>query len=260
MRVVSVRGGMFEAEVHEFGDGGGTPALFLHGETGLVAGPYLDAVAASRRVIAPRLPGYGDSTGLEHLDDIIDLVVHELDLLDALGLAQVDVIGHSLGGMVGAEIAAIAPHRVRRLVLASPLGLWRDDEPTFDFFAERAADIAAATWFDVESGAAKAATSMPAEHDAVVARVYETMQSLAAAAKFSWPIPDKGLRKRIHRITAPTLLLWGERDGIVPNVYAGEFQSLIAGSRMETIAASAHMPHVEQPEAWARAVTSFLDA
>lgn len=260
MRIVPVRGGMFETEVHEFGDAGAAPLLFLHSETGLSTGAYLDALAASRRVIAPRLPGYGDSTGLEHLDDIIDLVFYELDLLDALGLAQADVVGHSLGGMVAAELAALAPHRVRRLVLASPLGLWRDDKPTFDFFAERASDTAAATWFDVESDAAKAATAMPAEHDAVVARVYETMQSLAAAAKFIWPIPDKGLRKRIHRISAPTLLLWGERDGIVPNVYAEEFRSRIPGARIETIAASAHMPHIEQPEAWARAVTSFLDA
>jgi pimeloyl-ACP methyl ester carboxylesterase len=70
--------------------------------------------------------------------------------------------------------------------------------------------------------------------------------SLACTGKFIWPIPDKGLKKRIHRIKAPTLLVWGKSDKLVPPVYAQEFASRIAGARVEMIEQAAHVPQLEQ--------------
>ncbi len=82
--------------------------------------------------------------------------------------------------------------------------------------------------------------------------------SMAATSKFVWPIWDKGLKKRIHRIKAPTLIVWGEQDGLIPPVYGPEFQRLIPGSRLEVIPDTAHVPMSERPEEWVGIVKGFL--
>jgi pimeloyl-ACP methyl ester carboxylesterase len=84
------------------------------------------------------------------------------------------------------------------------------------------------------------------------------MWSLACTGKFVWPIPDKGLKKRLHRITAPTLVVWGRQDGLVPPVYAQEFAERIPGARVELVDRAAHMPQLEQTERVAGLVHSFL--
>ena len=109
-----------------------TPILFLHGAGGLFWDPFLDALAAGHRVIAPEHPGAGDSQGLEHVEDVWDLVLYYNELLDALGVARATLVGHSFGGMVAAEIAANNPERVDRLVLIAPIGLWLDEHPVPD--------------------------------------------------------------------------------------------------------------------------------
>jgi pimeloyl-ACP methyl ester carboxylesterase len=81
---------------------------------------------------------------------------------------------------------------------------------------------------------------------------------MGATGKFIWPIPDKGLKKRIHRIAAPALLVWGEADRLVPRAYAKEFASRLAQTRLEVVADAGHAPHLEQPDATARPVQSFL--
>ena len=86
------------------------------------------------------------------------------------------------------------------------------------------------------------------------------MWALGATGKFLWPIPDKGLKKRIHRVSAPTLLVWGKEDRLVAPVYADEFTRRIAGSRVHTVSGAGHAPHLEQPEAVARVVKEFLSA
>src|SRR5262249_19636847 len=92
---------------------------------------------------------------------------------------------------------------------------------------------------------------------AVASRVQMTW-AMGATGKFIWPIPDKGLKKRIHRVKAPTLLIWGEDDRLVPPVYAEEFTRRIAGARVETVARAGHAPQLEQPETVARLVQAFL--
>jgi pimeloyl-ACP methyl ester carboxylesterase len=82
---------------------------------------------------------------------------------------------------------------------------------------------------------------------------------MGVTGKFLWPIPDKGLKKRIHRIRVPTLLVWGKEDRIVPPVYAEEFARRIAGARVATVDQAGHAPQAEQPEAVARLVRDFLD-
>jgi len=94
------------------------------------------------------------------------------------------------------------------------------------------------------------------EKAAAAARV-RLAWAMGATGKFIWPIPDKGLKKRIHRIKAPTLLLWGKDDRLVPPVYADEFMQRLPGARLQTVDHAAHAPHLEQPDAVARMVREF---
>ena len=83
---------------------------------------------------------------------------------------------------------------------------------------------------------------------------------MGATGTCIWPIPDKGLKKRIHRVKAPTLLIWGAEDHLVPPIYAEDFLRHIPGARIETVDKAGHAPHLEQPGAVAGLVRDFLRA
>ena len=259
-RTLSLRDGRFETVLLELGTG--PPLLYLHGTWPLEledgGGPFLRALAERYRVIAPRLPGFGTSTGNEHLVDLFDLIYYELDLLDALELASLPLIGHSLGGMLAAELAAVQPQRFSKLVLIGPLGLWNEAYPVPDFFTYGPPETAEALFADPDHPAARALAQPPAEGDEMIAYQLERAKSLATSARYLWPIPNRGLSKRLHRARMPTLLLWGERDPISPPRYADDFAALLPDSQRALIDGAAHLPQVEQPERTAGAVLRFL--
>jgi pimeloyl-ACP methyl ester carboxylesterase len=256
-KTVTIRQGLFEAKLRTAGSG--APLLYLHGAGGLRGwDASLAALATQFTVYAPSHPGFETSTGIEHIDDIIDLVVYYNDFLDALGLEAVHVVGHSMGGMLGAELAALSPYRVRKLVLANAVGLWLDAHPVADFFAMTPDQLAAALWHDPESEVAKAMMAVPEDEHAQLEAYLQQQQHLATAGKFLWPIPDKGLKKRIHRIQAPTLILWGQSDGLAPVLYAQEFHQRIPGSQVSIMQRCGHMPMYEDPEGFVSIVSAFL--
>ncbi len=256
-RDVSLRGGMFQA--HLLQGGSGEPLLFLHGAGGLHEGEYLDLLAQRFTVYAPWHPGFGASEGSEHIEDIIDLALYCHDLMDALGLESAHVVGHSMGGMLAAELAALCPHRVRRLVLADPVGLWRDDEPVLDFFTLSPDQLLPYTWHDPESEAAKVAYPPPETKEERVEQAYQRTQALATASKFLWPIPDRGLRRRIHRIQSPTLIVWGESDRLVSPSYAEDFRSQIKDARVTILPECGHQPMLEKRDEFVSLVAAFLE-
>jgi pimeloyl-ACP methyl ester carboxylesterase len=256
-KTVAVRGGMFEAKLRT--DGSGDPLLFLHGAGGLRGwGTFLAELARQFTVHAPAHPGFETSTGIEHIDDIIDLVVYYNDFLDALGVESAHIVGHSMGGMLGAELAALSPHRVRKLVLANAMGLWLDEHPVADFFAMTPDQLAMALWHDPNSEVATAMMAIPEDEKAQLEVFLVRAQHLATAGKFLWPIPDKGLKKRLHRIQAPTLILWGQSNGLVPAIYAQEFQRHILGSQVSIMQRCGHMLMYEDPTAFVSTVANFL--
>ena len=168
------------------------------------------------------------------------------------------LVGSSLGGMFAAEIGAIGRNYVRKLVLHSPAGLWLDEHQPLDFFAAPQDVVMKALYMDPEKVMASMPKIDPEDKDAMAKSVLDRAMSLAAAGKFVWPIWDKGLKKRIHRINMPTLLIWGDHDGLNPPVYGPVFQKLIPGSKLVTIANSAHATPTDAPEAFVKAVTEFL--
>ncbi|MGH7326253.1 MAG: alpha/beta fold hydrolase, partial [Candidatus Rokuibacteriota bacterium] len=167
------------------------------------------------------------------------------------------LVGHFFGGMAAAELAALFPERARRLVLVSPLGLWRDDAPSEDLLILPADELPAVLWSDPGSEAAQRWAAPPESDEEKEAALIDSIARRSAIAKFVWPIPDKGLRKRLHRIQAPTLLLWGDADRANPVVYAEEWQRRIKGAAMKLLPGG-HMLIHESPDATARLVEEFL--
>lgn len=256
-RTVSVRDGRLSVKVLE--GGSGDPMVYFHGAGGLPGwARYLDRLAQDFRVYAPYQPGVGESEGLEHIDDVWDLVLFYEELLDALGLEQVYLVGHTYGGMVAAELAAQCRQRVRRLVITGALGLWLDHAPTADIFVLSPEESAKRNWYDPESEVARSANTRIEDPQAKAEADLNRAKTMSAIGKFVWPLPDRGLRKRIHRITAPTLLLWGDSDGIVPPAYGEEYHRLIPGSRLVLIEKCGHQPQTERPEEFFSAVVGFL--
>lgn len=252
---VSIRNGRFETEVLE--KGSGPPLLFLHGIAGLQDDAFVASLAQNHRVIAPIHPGVGRSTGDEHLLDLHDLLYYYLDFMDELGLRGLPLAGHSLGGMFAAELAALQPERFTHLVLLAPFGLWNDAHPVPDYFVAAPDEQARALFHDPESEAAKAVLAMPSGEGDVQAML-ERVKSLRVAAKYLWPIPNRGFARRAHRVRVPAQVIWGEDDGVNPPAYAREFQQLLPDARVELVPDAAHMVHTEQPDRVAAAVAAFL--
>jgi pimeloyl-ACP methyl ester carboxylesterase len=234
--------------------GTGEPLLFVHGAGGLFWDPFLDALAAEHTVYAVEHPGGNVSEDLDHLPGIWELVLFYDELLDTLGLDSVRVVGHSFGGMVAAELAANSPRRVSRLVLIAPVGFWREDHPIPDIAGvppERLVELVLAD----PSSPLAAMLTPPADDPQAL---FEAAMRMASILHFIWPIPDKGLDRRIHRVSAPTLLVWGEQDRLVDPVYAEEFTSRLRDSRLVTIPDAGHLPTLEQTAAVVPPVLGFL--
>ena len=248
-----------EAQIEVRGEG--PPVVFLHGPWGLRAdGDFLDLLAEARTVYAPRLPGTGPGApdDIYRLDNWLDLVIFYDELYDRLGLGSVVLVGHSFGGMLACEIAATLPNRVSKLVLLDPIGLWRDDLPVRNWMILPEEERRGALFADPDGEAARRFFGLP---DAAAARAEAQASfiwSQACSGKFVWPIPDKGLRKHIHRISAPTLIVWGNQDRIIAPEYAREFAGRIADVRVELIERAGHLPHLERPAEVAGVVRSFL--
>lgn len=252
-----LRDGKFSVEMEVVGSG--EPLLFLHGAGGLLgADPFLEELGRDFEVIAPNFPGYGESTGSELIDDVIDAALFYHALMDELGIASANIVGHSMGGMLAAELAALDIHRARKLVLVSPAGFWLDAHPIPDLFATQMDELAGLLFHDLSSPTAQAITAIPTDPQALGAMYVERTKRFAMASKFLWPIPDRGLKKRAWRIAAPTLALWGESDRLIPPVYAKEFTSRIRNCREQIIARAGHMVMYEQQAEFCKAVREFL--
>ena len=245
---------MFESEILElFGPrhvqvcraGQGPKIVWLHGPHGVRKNdPVIAELAKRHSVIAPVAPGFNNVDELDEVRDVHDLALHYDDVFEALGLDGISLVGHSFGAMIAAEVAAHVPKRVDRLVLISPFRLWRDDYPVADLFARPYTSIDRILWKTSEpSGAIADPENFPNDP---VEKAVVISQAMTSVAKFIWPIPDKGLRRRLPRVTAKTLVVFGAEDEFVPAIYADEFASAIPGARKAVIADAAHMVPYEK--------------
>jgi pimeloyl-ACP methyl ester carboxylesterase len=254
-RLVPIRKGNESVEILE--GGSGRDLMFFAGAGGLNWDPFLEALAHDHHVVAPRLPGTGQTTGDDGILDIHDLIYYLLDFLDEMGIEDADLVGHSLGGMIAAELAAVQPRRFRRVVLIAPAGLWNDAYPNEDFFVYRQMPQEMAVRAFHDPGALPQPPA-PTDPEAIKAMMVTQARNMTVAAKYLWPVPDKGLKKRAHRISAPTLILWGKSDRIVAPQYANDFARLIPNATVKLFDRSGHMPQIEQRDETVAAIREFL--
>jgi pimeloyl-ACP methyl ester carboxylesterase len=257
-RVTTVRG--CDVRVRRGGPTGGTPLVYLHGPGGLSEDdPTVAALAERHDVVAPELPGYGESTGEELLEDMLDFTLHGWDVCDALGIERPHLVGHSMGGMIAAEMASVVPERPASLSLIAPIGMWLDEHPIPDIFATLPHDLPPLLFHDPVAGAAALTGGLDfSDTDALVSFMIGNARRLGTAGKILFPIPNRRLSKRIHRLRADTLLVWGDSDRLVPPVYAERWRELIPAATLVTVPEAGHMAPVEQPDAVAGAVTTHV--
>jgi pimeloyl-ACP methyl ester carboxylesterase len=248
--------------VHTLGPEGGRPLVFLHGVAGLLDDDrFLDGLAgAGCRVMAPELPGYGASTGEELLEDMLDFTLHGWDVVDALEVDRPVLAGHSMGGMIAAEMAAICPQRPSALVLVAPIGLWDDDHPVADLFSLLPFQFAETLFADSAAGAALLTGGVDfSDMDGLTEFYVANARRLGTAGKILFPIPNRRLAKRLYRVAAPTMIAWGADDAYVPPDYAARWAALLPGATVVVLERSGHMVPYEQPARLAASIQEFLD-
>ena len=238
--------------------GQGRPILWLHGEDGLdPSAPFIELLAAHGRVVAPSHPGFGHSPDVSNIDTVDDLAYLYLDLLAERNLRDVIVIGSSLGGWIAAEMAVKSSERFGGLVLVAPLGIKVGDRETRDIpdiFALPPDEVTRLQYRDPVHAAVDHA-KLSDDQLTVIARNRE------ATALYAWEpyFHNPKLKRWLHRISVPTLLLWGADDRFVTAAYYGAaYRAAIPGARFETIDGAGHFPHIEEPRAFAERVRGFL--
>lgn len=259
-RTVEVADGRIKMRVKIGGDG--PPLVYFHPAAGLMWDPFLTRLAEHYTIYAPEFPGTssGDPYAIHQVEDLWDAVLIYEEALRSLGLTDPVAIGQSFGGMMASEIAAAYPNLFTKLVVLDPIGLWRDDAPVANWIAGPPDRLPGLLFFDPTCEAAQAVLAMPEDPDAFVTAQAQLVWNLGCTGKLCWPIPDRGLARRLHRITAPTLIVWGENDSLISSIYAEEFGKRIPGSQVELIGKCGHIPQVEQMDTTYDLVTKFLQS
>ena len=233
--------------------GEGRPLLFLHPGEGLQANrPWFDALARNHRVIAPNHPGFGGSALPDWFGTVDDIAYLYLDLIQALGLKDVLLVGACFGGWIAAEMAVRNTASLTGLVLAAPLGIkvgGHLDRDIADMHSLSRAAFMEKAWANPVLGQIDY-TQLSDTELAGIARGRE------ALALFGWKpyMHNPRLRRWLHRIDVPTKLIWGAQDGIVSTAYAEGWKVEIPNATLQIIPNAGHYPHWEQPDAFANAV------
>jgi pimeloyl-ACP methyl ester carboxylesterase len=218
--------------------------------------PFLDELAKTRTVIAPSLPGHPGATGHNLLDSHLDWIVAARQIIVKSGLEGEDVAGSSVGGSFVAEFAALWPHKVKRVALIAPWGLFDEKDPATDVWAQRPDDQPGVLCADPQIW--KDFKAVPAGANSVEWPI-EQIRASEAAARVFWPLGNTKIEKRLPLILAPTLLLWGEQDRVMPRSYADTMARLIEGkTTIKTIPGAGHLADLDQPAATARAILEFM--
>jgi pimeloyl-ACP methyl ester carboxylesterase len=254
-----------EVELELFEAGEGPPLLALHGLLELpVWQEYHELLAKRFHVVAPSHPGFGGSTRPDWMDSVDDLAYFYLDLIDALGLGQPSVIGHSFGGWIAAEMAVRCPTAMRKLVLADAVGIRPLDEPAgraggyiADWLVLEPEVLRKLAWHDPDTGHRLKLPGEPATTDAELAAI---IANRVSATVYGWKpfFYNPRLLHWLRRISMPALVVWGRHDGVVPLSAAEAYAQRIPNVRLEVLEGAAHLPHLELPDDFSRLAGDFL--
>jgi pimeloyl-ACP methyl ester carboxylesterase len=251
--------------------GDGPPLLYLHGFADVHSVktawlPFHERLTERVRVIAPAHPGCAQSDENNDIDAIEDVVFHYLEVIDALKLTQFDLVGVCVGGWIAAELAVRHPEKIRRLVFIGAAGLFVEDAPIADVFMmaqpERGSSYAGLRALLFASADSPQGLELFPDGMGEIDQELRRYQMLRFSSRVGFKPPyfyNRSLRNRLQRISAPALIITGERDNMVPRAHSETYARLIPGAGEVTVIPDAgHSVHVEQPDVTARRVLEFL--
>jgi pimeloyl-ACP methyl ester carboxylesterase len=231
------------AKVRIMRAGAGEPLVFLHGAGGLSPwGPFLEELSTQFDVIAPEHPGFGDSGDGAFIRNVADMAMYYLDFLDSLHAGAVHLVGTSLGGWIAADLAVRDQSKLKTLSLVAPAGIHVNGVPKGDIFLWTP-EQSVRNLFADQAMAEKVLAMQPDEDER-----RRKMKNALMLAKVGWQprLYDPHLRKWLHRIAKPTLIVWGDGDKVIPPAYGPAYRDLIPGSKLEVLANCGHLPHIEK--------------
>jgi pimeloyl-ACP methyl ester carboxylesterase len=232
------------------------PLVFLHGaggHTGWMG--FLDELSRDFAVYAPEHPGFGRSDDPPWLDEIGDLAYFYLDFLETLGLDRVHLIGTSFGGWTAAELAVRNQTRLASLTLVGAVGITAADGKPVDDLFRLSVEENLRRFYANQERAARRLGDMANIDMNLVAKNRATVMRLAYRPRYHNP----SLTKWLHRITVPTLLVWGDKDGLVPVRFGEAYRALIPGSRLVVLDNAGHAPFDEQKDVFLVALREFIE-
>ena len=251
--VLDVRG----VKVRIFGSGDGPAILFLHGATGVPPqGPFFEALGEGHRLIIPEHPGFGASEAPKWIRAVPEVALHYLDLLDALDLKEVALVGQSLGGWIASEIAVRSTKRLRSLTLMAPVGLRVRGTPIADNFMWSPQEAVRNVFHNQEL--AEQVLQRPISEEQADLNLASQFMAARLGWEPRWHNPV--LERWLHRIDVPTQIVWGAQDRFVPPSYAQRWGELIPGSRVALVDECGHLPFAEKPQETARIVRNFIES
>ncbi len=238
--------------------GQGSPLLYLHG-LGLsnLWLPFHQALAEHYKVYAPDHPGFGLSSNPDWFDSMEDFIIHYVELLDVLNLSSINLVGHSLGGWIAAEIASFFPDRINKLVLIAAGGLRVAGSPITDIFA-LSPELLPMVCFEDPNKAMVIASQRDMSN--IQKLILQDYRERTMAAKLAWKLGyNPKLARRLRRACMPTLIVWGKNDKIVSTAHAQQYCNLIPNAKLAIIDECGHVPIVEQSEQTTNLILEFLN-
>lgn len=236
--------------------GSGTPLLLLHGAGGSAMWEAeAERLSATHDVILPQHPGFDGSRYPEWMETVEDLAYLYSAAMQDWGLTRFRLMGHSLGGWIAGEMAIRIPAAIDRLILVAAGGI-RGQGYAGNNFIWSAEETAAALFVDP---AMRAKFVEPPADEAIALRVHRSRES---TARLVWSPRWIGpaMNKWAARIAMPTLVIWGEADGLFPASFGRTFADRLPDSTFVEIANCGHVPHLERPEPFRAAIDPFLES
>ena len=250
-KILKVRGG----ELFMRRAGNGPTVLFLHGAGGVPGWlPFFDKLSDRFDLLVPDHPSFGNSPPPDWLDDMGDLAYFYLDLFEELGLKDIHIVGHSMGGWLSQEIAIRSQARIKSITLMSSVGIPVKNDPVADLFMMAPEQLLRALYADPDILARELART-PAPEE-----IQRMIVSRRSSARLAWSprFVNLKLSKWLHRITVPVQLVWGAEDKIVSAAHAAEIKRFIPHASVTRFPGVGHIPFAEKLDETTAAVADFV--
>jgi pimeloyl-ACP methyl ester carboxylesterase len=235
--------------------GTGSSLLLLHGGAGpqSVTG-FADRLAAAGdiEVLVPVHPGFDAAPRPDGLSTIRGLAGLYVELLDALDLQDVTVVGNSIGGWIAAEMALLESPRLARSVLVDAVGLDLPGSPIVEFFDLTMDQVTDLSYADPDAFRIDP-TALPPARQATLAANRATLRVYGGTT-----MADPTLMERLPKAAGPVLVVWGAADQIVPPEHGRAYAAALPDARYVLIENAGHLPQLEAPDALLDLVVGFL--